>query len=295
MTDVPKPMDVFTSHRPLLFSIAYEILGSVADAEDVLQDSYLRWQTVDETSVKNPRAYIAQIVTRQSLSALRSAARRREEYVGPWLPEPLDTDPNRAPDGVTHLLTGEAVTTAMLLVLESLTPTERAVFVLREVFDFGYAEIAAAVGKSEPAVRQVNHRARNHVHARRQVAVAAPKEAQSVAERFMVAAATGDVQSLMDVLAPEVVFIGDGGGKVTAVMRPVRGADKVGRLVRGLLEKGARMGEVDVRVGVYNGMPAVIGLLDGELDQVTCIEVRGGLVTALYCTRNPDKLKAVRI
>ncbi|MQY08199.1 RNA polymerase sigma-70 factor [Actinomadura macrotermitis] len=283
--------DEFTAHRPLLFSIAYEILGSVADAEDVLQDAYLRWRTVDAASVRNPRAYLARIVTRQALMVLRSAARRREEYPGPWLPEPLAT----GPDGVDHVLTGEAVTTAMLLVLETLTPAQRAVFVLREVFDFGYAEIAAAVGRSEAAVRQLNRRARDHVRSQRHTAVASPSEARSVAERFSVAAATGDVQSLMDVLAPDVVYIADGGGIVTAVRRPVHGPDKVARLVVGLLAKGARMGDIDLRVGIYNGMHSVAVFVGGALDQVTSIEVGDGVVTAVYSVRNPEKLTTVKI
>jgi RNA polymerase sigma-70 factor (ECF subfamily) len=293
-TERPAAEDDFTAHRPLLFSIAYEILGSVADAEDVLQDSYLRWSRVDLASVANPRAYLAQIVTRQALTALRSASRRREEYVGPWLPDPLATGSGGGPDGIDHVLTGEAVTTAMLLVLETLTPAQRAVFVLREVFDFRYAEIAAAVGKSEAAVRQLNRRARDQVRARRQAAVATPSEARSVADRFTVAAATGDLQSLMDVLAPDVVFLADGGGVVSAVRRPVRGPDKVARLVLGLLDKGARMGELDLRLGTYNGMPSVAVSIDGVLDQVNSIEVRDGAVTAVYCVRNPEKLNTVR-
>lgn len=297
MTGQPPPEDEFTAHRPLLFSIAYEILGSVVDAEDVVQDSYLRWRTVDLTSVANPRAYLAQIVTRQALGVLRSAARRREEYVGPWLPEPLATDTagGGGPDGIDHVLTGEAVTTAMLLVLELLTPTQRAVFVLREVFGFSYPEIATAVGKSEEAVRQLNQRARNQVHAKRHTAVAPPSEAAAVTARFSSAAATGDVQGLMDVLAPDVVYLADGGGVVNAVRRPVRGPDKVARLVIGLFAKGVRMGELDVRFGTYNGMHSVAVLIDGVLDQVTSIEVRNGVVTAVYCVRNPHKLTAVKV
>ncbi|MGP3947324.1 RNA polymerase sigma-70 factor [Streptomyces sp. 7N604] len=296
MTEQPDPTNEFTTHRALLFSIAYEILGSVADAEDVLQDSYLRWRSVNHTSVENARAYLAQIVTRQALGVLRSAVRRREQYVGPWLPEPLVTDAaGDAPDGVDHVLTGEAVTTAMLLVLEALTPTQRAVFVLREVFGFDYAEIAAAVGKSEASVRQLNQRARNSVRARRHTAVATPAEARPVAERFMTAAATGDVQGLMDLLAPDVVFLGDGGGVVNAVRRPVVGPDKVARLLLGLLAKGARMGELDVRIGTYNGMHSFAVLIDGELDQVTSVEIRGAVVTAIYCVRNPEKLTAVKV
>ncbi|MFD7625240.1 RNA polymerase sigma-70 factor [Streptomyces sp. NPDC059851] len=296
MTEQPDPADEFTRHRALLFSIAYEILGSVADAEDVLQDSYLRWRSVNRTTVENTRAYLARIVTRQALGVLRSAVRRREQYVGPWLPEPLVTDAaGDAPDGIDHVLTGEAVTTAMLLVLEALTPAQRAVFVLREVFGFDYAEIAAAVGKSEAAVRQLNQRARSSVRARRHTAVATPAEAQPVAERFLTAAATGDVQGLMDLLAPDVVYLADGGGVVNAVRRPVVGPDKVARLLLGLLAKGARMGELDVRIGAYNGMPSLAVLIDGELDQVTSVEIRGGVVTALYCVRNPAKLTAVKV
>ncbi|MGW0731148.1 RNA polymerase sigma-70 factor [Streptomyces sp. NPDC002851] len=293
-----EPDDEFTAHRPLLFSIAYEILGSVADAEDVLQDSYLRWRAVDRASVANPRAYLARVVTRQALGLLRSAARRREEYVGPWLPEPLVSDAAAygGPDGIEHVLTGEAVTTAMLLVLETLTPPQRAVFVLREVFGFGYPEIAAAVGKSEEAVRQLNQRARKQVHARRRTAVASPADAAAVTEKFSHAAVTGDVQGLMDVLAPDVVFIADGGGVVNAARRSVHGPDKVARLVIGLLTKGFRLGELDIRSGVYNGMHSVVVLLDGVLDQVTSIEVGGdGTVTAVYCVRNPHKLRAVTV
>lgn len=286
--------EVFTTHRPLLFSIAYEILGSVSDAEDVVQDSYLRWHSIEMASITNHRAYLAQVVARQALQALRSAARRREEYVGPWLPEPLATAPDPGTsDGLDHVLTGEAVTTAMLLVLESLTPEQRAVFVLREVFDFSYHEIASAVGKTEDAVRQLNHRARGQVHARRHSAIASPAEAKSVAERFAVAAATGDVQGLMDVLAPDVVYLADGGGVVNAVRRPVHGPAKVAQLIIGLLAKGDRMGELGVRVGVYNGMPAVVVLIDGMVDQVTSVEVRDGTVSAVYCVRNPDKLTTI--
>jgi RNA polymerase sigma-70 factor, ECF subfamily len=290
------PGEEFTAHRPLLFSIAYEVLGSVADTEDVLQESYLRWRSVDHASVANPRAYLARIVTRQALGVLRSASRRREEYVGPWLPDPLATDgAGTGPTGIDHVLTGEAVTTAMLLVLETLTPPQRAVFVLREVFDFDYTEIAAAVGKSEAAVRQLNQRARNQVHARRRAAVADPAEARSIAERFLASAATGDVQGLMDLLAPDVVFLADGGGVVNAVRRPVTGPDRVARLLIGLLAKGAQMGDLDLRHGVYNGMHSIVVLIDGRLDQVNSVEIRDNNVTAVYCVRNPDKLTAVTI
>ncbi|WP_410870509.1 RNA polymerase sigma factor SigJ [Nocardia sp. A7] len=284
--------NTFTENRRLLFSIAYEILGSVVDTEDVLHDSYLRWRGVDLALIDNPRAYLAQIVTRQALGVLRSAARRREEYIGQWLPEPLATE---AEGGVEHVLTGEAVTTAMLLVLETLTPVQRAVFVLREVFAFDYPEIAAAVDKSEAAVRQLNQRARTRVHAARPTAVATPAEAQSVAEKFGIAAATGNVQALMDVLAPEVVFLGDGGGVVNTVRRPVYGQDKVARLVIGLLAKGQRLGVLGAHLGIYNAMPSILATVDGVLDQLTSVEVTNGRVTAIYSMRNPEKLSAVRV
>ncbi|MET7441022.1 RNA polymerase sigma factor SigJ, partial [Streptomyces sp. NPDC005568] len=250
MTRQPDTADEFTAHRALLFSIAYEITGSVTDAEDIVQDSYLRWRSVNHASVENVRAYLAQVVTRQALGTLRSALRRRELYVGPWLPEPLATDVIAdRPSGIDHVLTGEAVTTAMLLVLETLTPAQRAVFVLREVFAFDYQEIAVAVGKSEAAVRQLNQRARNSVRARRHTAIATPAQAQPIAEQFLTAAATGDVQGLMDLLAPDVVFLTDGGGVVNAARRPVVGPDKVARMLLGLLAKGARMGDVGIIVG----------------------------------------------
>ncbi|GAA4401163.1 RNA polymerase sigma-70 factor [Tsukamurella soli] len=284
----PQAESLFVDHRPLLFSIAYEILGSVTDAEDVLQESYIRWCAVDPAEIGNPRAYLASIVTRQSLNALRAAARRREEYVGPWLPEPLAT--GGGPDGAAHVLAGEAVTTAMLLVLESLTPTDRAVFVLREVFDFGYSEIAAAVDKSAAAVRQINHRARGHVHARRQAAVATPDEAQAAADRFFAAVTTGDLQALMDVLAPDVVSLADGGGVVQAARRPVRGADRVARLMLGLVR--TTEGALVVRPAVFNGMPAVV--VDwGAVRYVLCVEVRGGSITAIYVIGNPAKVSHI--
>ncbi|WOC11121.1 RNA polymerase sigma-70 factor [Gordonia sp. MP11Mi] len=292
MTDNQGGPDDFVTHRALLFSIAYEILGSVSDAEDAVSESWIRWRDVDHEKIDNPRAYLARTVTRQALNAARSAGRRREEYVGPWLPEPLEASES---DGLDHVLTGEAVTTAMLLVLESLRPTERAVFVLRDVFDFDYREIAAAVGKSETAVRQVAHRARNHVRSRRSSAVAEPAQAQSVVERFLMSAVNGDVQGLMDVLAPGVVYLGDGGGVVSAARRPVEGADHVARMVAGLFTKGAQLGALGFRPTVVNSMPAVIVSIDGLVDNVTCVEVTGEIVTAVYTIRNPEKLRGLTV
>src|SRR5436190_12571122 len=217
--------ETFLEHRNLLFTAAYELLGSAADAEDVVQETWLRWSDVDLDSVRDRRAYLVRIATRQALGRLRTLGRRKESYVGPWLPEPLLTTPDVAED----VELAESVSMAMLLVLETLTPTERAVFVLREVFDLGYDEIAEAVDKSAAAVRQIAHRARSHVAARRPRGVVSPAETRGALAAFQRAVETGDLQSLLDLLAPDVVFLGDGGGVVQAVLRPIVGANQVAR------------------------------------------------------------------
>ena len=223
MTDDP-----FVTHRSLLFTVAYEMLGSAADAEDVVQETWLRWADVDRAEVRDPRAYLVRIVTRQALNRLRTLARRREEYVGEWLPEPLPTSPDVAED----VEFAESVSIAMLTVLETLAPAERAVFVLREVFDLPYADIAAAVDKTPAAVRQIAHRAREHVAARRpRIQEVDRAEHQQVVDRFLAALRTGDLQVLLDVLAPDVVLVADGGGEVAAVRRPVVGRDRVATLL----------------------------------------------------------------
>src|SRR3712207_2982536 len=218
MTDDP-----FLTHRSLLFTVAYEMLGSAADAEDVVQETWLRWERVEKTEVRDPRAYLVRIVTRQALNRLRTVSRRREEYVGEWLPEPLLTSPDVAED----VELAESVSIAMLTVLETLAPAERAVFVLREVFDVPYAEIAQAVDKTPAAVRQIAHRAREHVAARRPRIRVDLAEHQQVVDRFLAALRTGDLQVLLDVLAPDVVLVADGGGEVAAVRRPVVGRERV--------------------------------------------------------------------
>src|ERR687894_2114085 len=218
MSDEP-----FVAHRGLLFTVAYEMLGSAADAEDVVQETWLRWADLDAAAradVRDPRAYLVRIVTRQALNRLRTLVRRREEYVGEWLPEPLLIGPDVAED----VELAESVSIAMLTVLETLGPAERAVFVLREVFDVPYDEIAEAVGKSSAAVRQIAHRARDHVAARHPRVSVSRTEQQQVVERFLAALTTGDVQGLMDVLAPDVVLVSDSGGLVPAVRRPIEGA-----------------------------------------------------------------------
>ncbi|MEU8895032.1 RNA polymerase sigma-70 factor [Nocardia sp. NPDC048505] len=278
-------IDPFATFRPLLFTIAYEILGSAADAEDVLQDSYLRWR--EASGVTHPRAYLVQIVTRQAINQLRSVRRRREEYVGAWLPEPIRT----SPDAEHDVLLAESVSMAMLLVLETLGPTERAVFVLAEVFGHSHAEIATMIGKSEPAVRQIAHRARGHVAARRRRFEPDAETSRAVVARFLQAVDTGAIDALLAVLAPDVVQISDGGGRVTAARRPIVGAEPVARFLLGL-GRGWMPG-MTVEFGSFNALPALlIRSAAGALDTVLLIEVTGPVVTGLYAIRNPDKLRS---
>ena len=284
-SDRPDPAtEAFLAYRNLLFTVAYEMLGSAADAEDVLQETWLRWVGVDLDQVRDQRAYLLQITTRQSLTRLRTLGRRRESYVGSWLPEPLLTSPDIADD----VALADSVSMAMLLVLETLNPTERAVFVLREVFDVGYDEIADSVDKSPVAVRQIAHRARAHVAARRPRGVVSPVEARNALDAFRRAAETGDLQPLLDILAPDVVMLGDGGGVKQAVPRPIVGADKVARLLSAGL--GKIPGEVVWEPAVVNGYPALVAWIDGVLDTVMSIRTEAGLITGLYAVRNPAKL-----
>jgi RNA polymerase sigma-70 factor (TIGR02957 family) len=276
--------EAFVAHRNLLFTVAYEMLGSAADAEDVLQETWLRWAGVDLGTVRDQRAYLVRITTRQALARLRTLGRRRESYVGPWLPEPLLT----APDVAEDVELADSVSMAMLLVLETLTPTERAVFVLREVFDLGYDEIAGAVDKSPAAVRQIAHRARAHVAARRPRGVVSPAETRDAFEAFQRAIQTGDLQSLLDILAPDVVLLGDGGGVKQAVLRPIVGAGKVARLLTGGL--GRITAAASLRPAQVNGYPALILRLNGAIDTVVAVRIDEGLITGLYAVRNPEKL-----
>ncbi|MEU7745623.1 RNA polymerase sigma-70 factor [Nonomuraea sp. NPDC049158] len=272
--------EAFLTHRNLLFTVAYEMLGSAADAEDVLQETWLLWAGVDLGTVRDQRAYLVRITTRQALKRLRTLGRRKESYVGPWLPEPLLT----APDIAEDVELADSVSTAMLLVLETLQPTERAVFVLREVFDLDYDEIADAVGKSPAAVRQIAHRARGHVAARRPRDVVSPTETRAAIKAFQRAIETGDLQRLLDILAPDVVLLADGGGLKQAALAPVVGADQVAQLLGNLTPVAS------LQPAQVNGHPALIVRLDGMIDTVVTVRIDGGLITGLYAVRNPEKL-----
>jgi RNA polymerase sigma-70 factor (ECF subfamily) len=286
MSDASAATEAFVAHRNLLFTVAYEMLGSAADAEDVLQETWLRWAEAPSDEVRDVRAYLVRITTRLALNRIRTLTRRRESYVGPWLPEPLLTSPDVAED----VELADSVSTAMLLVLETLGPTERAVFVLREVFDLPYDEIAGAVDKTPAAVRQIAHRARNHVDARRPREIVDSAHRQAVTERFLAAVATGDLQSLMDVLAPDVVLITDGGGVKKAALRPIRGAEKVLRFLVAVTPQDA---DNRAEAVLINGGLGIRLAVDGVLDTIATIRIDDGLVTGLYLVRNPQKLDRV--
>ncbi|HEX7826569.1 MAG TPA: RNA polymerase sigma-70 factor [Mycobacterium sp.] len=283
----------FTLLRPLLFTIVYEILGSATESDDVLQDSYLRWAEVDLGGVRDTKSYLAQLVTRQALNALRAGARRREDYIGPWLPEPLLLDER---DASSDVVLAESVSMAMLVILETLTPDERAVFVLREVFGFDYDEIAGAVGKSVTAVRQVAHRAKEHVQARRKrfEPVDATRSAE-ITQQFMMAAATGDMEGLLSMLAPSATWTADSNGKASAARRPVVGADKVAKAIIGLFRRGQQLPGVRIDTALYNNAPAIIVYTGDHLEGVFVLEVIDDKITNLYVMRNPEKLATILV
>ena len=275
--------DVFAQHRSLLFTVAYEMLGSASDAEDIVQETWLRWANVDQSIVREPRAYLVRIVTRQALNRLRTLTRRREDYVGEWLPEPLATGPDVGAD----IELAENVSIAMLTVLETLGPTERAVFVLREVFDTPYDEIAETVGKTPVTVRQIARRAREHVAARRPRMQVSRSEQEHAVERFLAALQGGDLDGLLEVLAPDVVLVADGGGVVTAIRRPVTGAAHVARLLSQIANAKA---DVGLHIVILNGAPAVRIDLAGVADTAVNITVQDGRISSIYAVRNPEKL-----
>jgi RNA polymerase sigma-70 factor (ECF subfamily) len=278
--------DPFVSHRGLLFTVAYELLGSAADAEDMVQETWLRWSGIGadgQAEVSHPRAYLVRIVSRLALNRLRTMARRKEDYVGEWLPEPLLTTPDVAED----VELAENVSIAMLTVLETLTPTERAVFVLREVFDLPFDEIAAATGKSAAAARQIAHRARSHVAARRPRVRVDRAEQQRAVDRFLTALRTGDLQGLMDALAPDAVLIADGGGVVAAARNPVAGAKKIVNLLGPFSRV---VPDAVVESVVVNGTPGARIIVDGTVDTVISFAFDGERISRIFGVRNPEKL-----
>ncbi|MFB6676599.1 RNA polymerase sigma-70 factor [Streptomyces sp. NPDC056390] len=285
-------IEVFEEHRPVLMGVAYRMLGRVADAEDVVQDAWLRWAQADRDEVREPRAYLVRVATRLAIDRLRQAQVRREAYVGPWLPEPLVTDFGpTAPDTAEAAVLAESVSLAVLVVLESLSPLERAVFVLREAFGFPFAEIATTLERSESAVRQLAGRARKHVDERRPRFDVDPVEQRDLTERFLAAATGGDLEGLMTILAPDARLVGDSGGKSKAPLRVIESADKVGRFLLGAAKGGGDA--FTFRIVELNAGPAVLALVDGKPDSVFQVDVADGHVQCVYIVRNPDKLASL--
>jgi len=276
MTDDP-----FVTHRSLFFTVAYEMLSSAVDAEDVVQETWLRWANVDHAEVRDPRAYLVRMVTRQALNRLRTVSRLREDYVGEWLPEPLLTSPDVAEDAELAV----NVSIAMLTVLETLGPAERAVFVMHEVFETPYDEIAEVVGKTPAAVRQIAHRAREHVAARRPRMQVDRAQQEATLEKFMAAITSGDVQGLVQVLAPDVVLIADGGGLVAAARKPLTGAGTV----VAFLARVADLTELVATTAWLNGMPGARFDVGGDVTAVSLV-IEDDRITRIYAIRNPNKL-----
>jgi RNA polymerase sigma-70 factor (ECF subfamily) len=286
--------ETFEAHRDLMFAVAYRMLGTVADAEDAVQDAWLSWSAAPRDDVADPRRYLAKVITNTSLNRLRAARARREAYIGPWLPEPLFS--HTGADVTERPELAESVSLAMLVVLESLSPEERAVFVLREVFGFGYAEIGAALGRPDVTVRQIGHRAREHVHARRPRFEVDRSQQREVTQRFLDAAAGGDIERLIGVLAPDVTVLSDGGGEARAARRPVTGAAKAGRLLAGLARKaqaGLDGTAVLPELTEINGGPGLLYAHDGQILAAVTWTVSGGLVTAVQIITSPRKLAAL--
>ncbi|MCX4526686.1 MULTISPECIES: RNA polymerase sigma-70 factor [unclassified Streptomyces] len=280
--------DPFTEHRRLLFATAYRMLGTVTDAEDIVQDAWLAWHKADRSEVRNPRAYLVRTVTNLSLNRLTSARATREEYVGPWLPEPLLTSPDIAEEREL----AESVSTAMLVVLETLTPLERAVFVLREVFGYSHAEIADALDRSEASVRQIAHRARNHVQARRPRFDTDRERREEITARFMSACAGGDLNAVMELLAPEVTVWSDGGGKVSAARKPVHGQNNVARWLLGVVAK-FDAATATVTPAVINGELGLVYRLAGRPVGAVTFDLEDGRMLNLRIQVNPDKLQGL--
>lgn len=284
----------FESWRGLLTSAAYRLLGSIADAEDVVQEVWLRWSRVESGTVEQPRAYLLKITTRLALNRLRQKRTRREEYVGPWLPEPLPSatagSSSPAREGAEAVEIAESVSMAMLVVLQTLSPSERAAFVLHEVFGLPFNEVATTLGKTEPAVRQLAHRARSHVHARAPRHQVDAERHRQVTERFLQACLTGDAGALVAMMSPEVTLISDGGGQRRAALRPIVGSDKVLRWMVGVLNQPESRAIEAAYLDMVNGQDAIVARGAHGVDSVLFLTVEQEGITAIYALRNPDKL-----
>ncbi len=285
--EVPIRLATFDQYRSLLFSIAYRMLGSVADAEDMLQETFIRWQQAREEEFRSPRAFLITIISRLCINHLQSARVKREEYVGQWLPEPIVTGPGSDPLEIIRV--DESLSMAFLVMLERLTPVERAVFLLREVFEYEYPEIATVLGESEANCRQILHRARQHVTAMRPRFKTSQRQKSDLLERFLKATGSGDLEGLVELLASDIVLHTDGGGKAVAAPNLIRGARNVARGALGTLKKLVPKNLV-IRLAQINGEPGIVGYLDGKAYSVLTLEAGAGHIQTIYVVTNPEKL-----
>ena len=269
----------FNARRQRLQRIAYRMLGSVAEAEDVVQDAYLRWHEAEREAVREPEAYLVRTVTRLCLDVLKSARIRREEYIGPWLPEPW-IDPEQEDD----------ITLPLMLAMERLSPLERAAFLLHDVFEMEFKEVGEAIGRDSASARQLASRARVHVQAAKPRYPVAPARQKEIADAFFAAARSGDLGQLRQLLADEVVFYGDGGGKRPATINPIRGLDRVARLLAALARKAGWDHAPVLYETLIDGLPGQVSMQDDALPQTMALQIDGGRITAIYVVRNPDKL-----
>ncbi|MFL1376041.1 MULTISPECIES: RNA polymerase sigma-70 factor [unclassified Nocardiopsis] len=298
-TDTSDAAGVFEAHRSVLTGVAYRILGTASDAEDVVQEAWPRWAGADRAKVEDPRAYLVTIVSRLAIDRLRSARARRESYVGEWLPEPVSD----LPGGADRAELADTVEFALLVVLETLSPLERAVFVLREAFQMPYAEIAEIIGRSEAATRQLSRRARDHVRERRPRFEADRSARRRITERFLQACMEGDLEGLKGMLADDATLVGDGGGKARAPLRVLLGSDKVGRFLlampnsfdKFLASVGVEPEDIRVEVDEVNGSPAVLGIAAGRVITAIVLDVDGDRVRNVYVVANPDKMSRLRL
>ena len=281
-------LDVFNEHRSLLFGLAYRMSGSRSDAEDIVQEAFIRWQSAPVDEVSSPKAYLSTIVTRLAIDHLRTAKVQREEYVGPWLPEPVLTTAIRDP--LTMSALAESLSLAFLVVLENLSETERAAFLLHEVFEYDYSDIAKMIGNNEAACRQLVHRAKERVAMKPGRFEASTETSRQIAQQFLEAAQSGDIDGLMSMLAPDVRLVADGGGKVAAAKKPVDGADAVTRLIDGLMKKFLPAGAI-LNVTEANGQAALMISLGNTVISMSVLEIRDGLIRRIFAIANPDKLR----
>ncbi len=281
-------VDQFQQHRPLLFSIAYRMLGTVMDAEDIVQEAFLRWQRAPEPEVRSPKSYLTTIVTRLAIDQLRSARERREHYVGPWLPEPLLTEPESTP--MPEM--AESISTAFLVMLETLTPTERAAFLLREVFDYDYPEVARIIDKSEANCRQLVKRAKSHIAAGRPRFTASEEHRRRLTRQFVETCRRGDLGGLEALLARDVTLWSDGGGKVQAALNPIRGAPNVARFLVGILRKAPP--DLEIRPASINGQPGYVNYVGGRVFGTLALDIRDIGIGGIYLVVNPEKLRRVQ-